>query len=177
MDSKIQFVNALEELLYKKTLDEISVSELVNRTNISRRTFYRHFTDKYDLASWYFEQFYEATFGQIVKGATWEEALLKYLDIYEEKKMVLLHAYDSQDINGLRNYDIMLTVKTYETYLENKGVDIKDEKIRFAIDIASIGGTDMIIEWLKNGMKMKKEKLVELLKRTLPNDILIMVEQ
>lgn len=176
MDSKKRFADALEQLLCKKALDEIAVSEIVTLTDLSRRTFYRHFTDKYDLVSWYFEQFYKATFGLIIEGATWEEALIKYLTIYEEKKMVLLHAYESHDINGLRNYDITLTVKTYEKYLEKKGVDIQAEHIRFAIDIASRGGTDMIIEWLKGGMKMDKKKLVELLKRTLPNDILCMVE-
>jgi hypothetical protein len=48
--------------------------------------------------------------------------------------------------------------------------------MRFAIDIAARGGTDMVIEWLLNGMKMEKSKLVCLLKQTLPNDILIYID-
>lgn len=44
--------------------------------------------------------------------------------------------------------------------------------MHFAIDIASRGGTDMVIEWLLGGMKMEKQKLVSLLQQTLPKDIL-----
>lgn len=172
MDSKKMLANSLEKLLIKKNLDDIQVSEIVAGTSLSRKTFYRHFKDKYDLVSWYFAQFYEATFGRIVDGLMWEEALLLYLNIYEEKYSVLKNAYASHDINGLRGYDIAVTRKTYEKYLTMKGADINSEIIRFAIDIASRGGTDMVIEWMLSGMKMEKSKLILLLKETLPKDIL-----
>ncbi|CVK18907.1 TetR/AcrR family transcriptional regulator C-terminal domain-containing protein [Sporomusa sphaeroides] len=172
MNSKQILADSLEKLLMKKNLDNIQVSEIVAGTSLSRKTFYRHFKDKYDLANWYFAQFYEVTFGCITEGLTWEDALLCYLNICQEKYCVLKNAYASRDINGLRGYDIAATKKTYEKYLMIKGADINTETMRFAIDIAARGGTDMVIEWLLNGMKMEKSKLVCLLKQTLPNDIL-----
>lgn len=176
MNTKKILAESLEKLLMKKNLDDIQVSEIVAGTSLSRKTFYRHFKDKYDLASWYFAQFYEASFGRITDDLTWEEALLRHLDIYEEKYCVLKNAYASRDINGLRNYDIAITRKTYEKYLTLKGSDINSETMRFAIDIASSGGTDMVIEWLLSAMKMEKNKLVLLLKQTLPKDILKYIE-
>ncbi|SDY44630.1 TetR/AcrR family transcriptional regulator C-terminal domain-containing protein [Tindallia californiensis] len=172
MNTKQAFAKSLEELLTKKNLDDIQVSEIVLGTSLSRKTFYRHFRDKYDLSSWYFFQFFEESFGRITDNFTWEEALLRYLEIYQEKYNVLKNAYASRDINGLRDYDIQVTRKTYEKYLTFKGVDITSETMQFTIDIASRGGTDMVIEWLHSGMKMDKKKLVALLKRTLPTDIL-----
>lgn len=172
MNSKSMLAESLEKLLMKKNLDDIQVSEIVAGTSLSRKTFYRHFKDKYDLANWYFAQFYEASFGRITAGLTWEKAFLSYLEVYQEKYSVLKNAYASRDINGLRGYDIAVTKKTYEKYLTLKGVDINSEIMRFAIDIASRGGTDMVIEWLLSGMIMEKNKLVCLLKLTLPNDIL-----
>lgn len=171
MNTKILFAESLEKLLMKKNLDDIQVSEIVLGTSLSRKTFYRHFSDKYDLSSWYFSQFFEDSFGRITDNLTWEEALLRYLDIYQDKYNILKNAYASRDINGLRNYNIQVTRRTYEKYLVSKGVDITTETIQFAIDIAARGGTDMVIEWLLSGMKMDKKKLVELLKRTLPTDI------
>lgn len=172
MNTKKIFVASLEKLLIKKNLDDIQVIEIVSGTSLSRKTFYRHFRDKYDLSSWYFSQFFEDSFGRITDNLTWEEALLRYLDIYQEKYSILKNAYASRDINGLRDYDIQVTKKTYEKYLTYKGVDITSEIMQFAIDIASRGGTDMVIEWLFSGMKMEKKKLVQLIKRTLPTDIL-----
>ncbi|WP_312433255.1 TetR/AcrR family transcriptional regulator C-terminal domain-containing protein [Lacrimispora sp.] len=172
MKSKERFADSLERLLMKKNLDDIMVSEIVADSSLSRKTFYRHFQDKYDLANWYFAQFFESSFGRITDGADWEETLLGYLDIYEEKACILKNAYASHDINGLRSYDISVTRKTYEKYLYLKGADITLPQMRFAIDIASRGGTEMIIEWLLTGMKLDKTQLVFLLKQTLPNDIL-----
>lgn len=176
MTSKMLLAESLEKLLLKKNLDDIQVSEIVAGTTLSRKTFYRHFKDKYDLANWYFAQFYDVSFGRITEGLTWAEALLCYLEIYQEKSSVLKNAYASRDINGLRSYDIAITRQTYEKYLILKGADIHSETMRFAIEIASRGGTDMVIEWLLGGMKMEKSKLVLLLKQTLPKDILNYIE-
>ena len=110
MKAKQMLSESLEKLLMRKNLDDIQVSEIAAGAALSRRTFYRHFKDKYELASWYFSQFYEASFGRIAEGLTWEEALLCYLDMYQNKYRVLKNAYASRDINGLRNYDIAVTV-------------------------------------------------------------------
>ncbi|RGZ01774.1 TetR/AcrR family transcriptional regulator C-terminal domain-containing protein [Clostridium sp. AM58-1XD] len=174
--AKRKFAQALEELLKGKNLDDIQVSEIVLKAGLSRRTFYRHFQDKYDLASWFFSQFFEGSFGQITEGADWETAFLKYLAICEQKAAVLRNAYSSRDVNGLRNYDIDVTRKTYETYLIAKGADIRSKEMKFAIEIAARGGTDMVIRWLICGMKEEKEVLADLIKRTLPREVLAYLE-
>ncbi|WP_350343139.1 TetR/AcrR family transcriptional regulator C-terminal domain-containing protein [Proteinivorax tanatarense] len=172
MNTKNRLAKSLEKLLQKKNLDDIRVSEIVADSSLSRKTFYRHFKDKYALASWYFIQIYSKSFDRITEDLSWEEALLRYLDIYQGKSIILQNAYKSRDINGLRNYDIAVTKKTYQKYLKSKGADINDDTMKFAIEIACRGGTDMISQWLVNGMKIDKEQLVQLIKQTLPNDIL-----
>lgn len=65
-----------------------------------------------------------------------------------------------------------MTEKMYGSYLLRKGVDIQTKEMQFAIKIAASGGTDMIIDWLVTGMKEEKSVIVNLIKRTLPSDIL-----
>ena len=65
---------AMEYLLSRKKLDDIPVSEIAKMAGVSRRTFYRHFCDKYELVNWYYDEFYEESFGSIVLGAGLEEA-------------------------------------------------------------------------------------------------------
>lgn len=172
MNSRQKLADSLELLLTKRNLDDIQVSEIAAGANVSRKTFYRQFRDKYDLANWYFAQFYKDSFGRIMEGMTWEEALLLCLDVYQEKSAVLKNAYASRDINGLRSFDMHITRRTYEKYLTDRGADITTEEMCFAVEIAARGGTDMVIDWLLGGMKMEKDRLVQLLKRTLPRDIL-----
>ena len=47
--AKQYIIEAYLQLLARKTLDEISVTEIVKRAGISRSTFYLHFEDKFDL--------------------------------------------------------------------------------------------------------------------------------
>lgn len=172
LNTKLKFANALESLLKRKNMDEIQVNEIINLTGISRKTFYRHFTDKYDLAEWYFKQFFDNSFGMIIQGEDWDSAMINYLDFCASKSDVLCHAYSSNDVNGLRECDISITQKTYEKYLQEQGACISEPEMQFAIEIAARGGTDMVIKWLLDGMKEDKKQLMKLIKKTLPTDIL-----
>lgn len=172
ISTKQKIIYALEELMNHRDLDEIYVSDIIRLANISRKTFYRHYQDKYDLVNSYFSEFYYSTFERITLGDKWEDALQAFLSICEDKSVVLIHAYSSKDANCLRKYDIEITEKTYRKYLELKDVDTCSEEMNFAIKIASSGGTDMVIEWLLSGMKKEKHDMVRLIKRTLPQDIL-----
>lgn len=45
--------NALITLLYKKKIDLITITELCDKAQVSRRTFYRHFKKKNDVVDYY----------------------------------------------------------------------------------------------------------------------------
>ncbi len=171
--AKMQILQSLEELLRKKSLEDISVSDLAEKSGVARKTFYRHFQDKYDALNFYFYMFYQESFEMINEGESWEDALFKYLSVCEEKADVLIHAYAGSDCAGagLQNYDIDMTEKTYQRYLLAKGVNIETQEMKFAIRIAACGGASMIIEWIKSGMQEDKKILVGLIKRTLPIDV------
>lgn len=172
MSSKEKFAIVIETLLKKEPLDEIRVSEIVKESGLSRKTFYRHFCDKYDLMNWYFDQFYQESFGSIMVGSSWEEAMIRCLEIYENKQKILRNAYSSKDINGLRNHDINVTKKIYETFLIKMGANILKDDMQFYIEIAARGGTDMVIEWILQDNRPTKEGLARLLKQSLPVEIL-----
>ena len=46
---------ALKELLLEKNLAHISVSDICERCDMNRKSFYYHFRDKYDLVNWIFD--------------------------------------------------------------------------------------------------------------------------
>ena len=53
-DIRKKLSEAMEYLLSRKNLDDIPVSEIAKMAGVSRRTFYRHFCDKYELVNWYY---------------------------------------------------------------------------------------------------------------------------
>ncbi|MDU7707412.1 MAG: TetR family transcriptional regulator, partial [Clostridium sp.] len=46
--TKQKFVTAMTELMGAKPLDKITVKEIVEKSGMTRQTFYRCFLDKYD---------------------------------------------------------------------------------------------------------------------------------
>ena len=56
IDSRNRFANTLKELAAKKTLEKITTEEIVKAAGVSRQTFYKFFSDKYDLAFWCYQR-------------------------------------------------------------------------------------------------------------------------
>lgn len=83
--AKMKILYALEKLLWERSVDEINVSNIVREAGIARKTFYRHYQDRYDLVDRYFEEHFQNTFEKIIFGESWEEALMMSLTIREEK--------------------------------------------------------------------------------------------
>ncbi len=169
--SRMKILQTLEDLLQRKSLEDISVSEIVARSGVARKTFYRHFRDKFDALNFYFYLFYQESFEKMNQGERWEDALYEYLSVCEAKADVLIHAYAGSEYGGLQKYDIDITEKTYRKYLMANGVDVETREMKFAIRMAASGGTSMIIEWIQSGRKVEKATMVSLIKRTLPMDV------
>ena len=54
--TKRQILTALAELLQTKRLDDITVTELVEKCGISRQAFYYHFSDLYGVVDYAIQQ-------------------------------------------------------------------------------------------------------------------------
>jgi len=55
-NTKRMLVDTFLELLQKKSLSKITVSEIVNTCQVNRKTFYYHFVDIYDLLEWHLNE-------------------------------------------------------------------------------------------------------------------------
>lgn len=52
--TKNALADALKGLMMEKNFEKISVSDICDRCNMNRKSFYYHFKDKYDLLNWIF---------------------------------------------------------------------------------------------------------------------------
>ena len=53
--TKKAIANAFKELLKEMPYSKITVAEICHRSGLSRKSFYYHFMDKYDLVNWIFD--------------------------------------------------------------------------------------------------------------------------
>lgn len=53
--TKEAIANTMKQLMEETPFDHITTADIINRCGISRKTFYYHFQDKYDLVNWIFQ--------------------------------------------------------------------------------------------------------------------------
>ena len=116
---------SFRELAQSKTVDAITVGEIVQNCGYSTATFYRQFRDKYDLIAWEHAQRVSGIMARIGSdGYTWKKTLLDGARMFEREKAYLANllrhtsGHDSFvrykteiNYNALRNYILKISGK------------------------------------------------------------------
>ncbi len=93
--TKLQLADALKDLTNTIPFRKISVSHIADHADMSRKSFYYHFKDKYDLVSFIFDSEFAEYRVRNGRG-TWLEQLCRYLYEHREFYRVVLR-YEGQN--------------------------------------------------------------------------------
>lgn len=66
---------AIEKLVREKPVEKITVQEILDEAEVSRRTFYKYFSDKYDLANSLYESYVSHHIRVHYNGHNWADVL------------------------------------------------------------------------------------------------------
>ena len=88
--TKRAMATALKELMETTPFEKINVAQIADRCGMSRKSFYYHFKDKYDLINWIFD---EET-GELVKDLNWEDT---YSGRMEQMERICDYFYENRD--------------------------------------------------------------------------------
>lgn len=159
------------ELLNEKPYNKITVRDIVERSHISRNTFYYHFLDIQDLLERIITEIVDSFFKSPQKYGTIKDCLLSITNFMLKQKKVNLNIYHFADkdmlIRGLdsicmhvsRDYFKMSTEAIKAQGNGNFSLSHEQETamIRFIHSIF-LGST---IDWLNSNMELDMEKLIE----------------
>ena len=73
--------NVFIEMLDERPFDEITVTDLVTRCEINRKTFYYYYQDLYAVLTEIFESELETVLGGVKEHVTWEEGIAQAMQI------------------------------------------------------------------------------------------------
>ena len=159
--SKVRIAEALFEKLAVYELDEISVSEVVAKAGVSRNTYYRHFSTKRSVLTFYIEELLrEYLQGVEERGISDVEGILNYYFSFwgDRKEHVIL-------LRRRQLLDLALDVQRKKflealphSYLPWHGVSGVDETL---VDLLFVGGMwNILLHWLDRGMDPKASEVV-----------------
>ncbi len=181
LNTKKALAEALKAAMQKKPFQKISVSELVQATNMNRKTFYYHFEDIYALLKWMLEE--EAI--DVIKHfdllVDYEEAITFVMDYVEKNDHIINCAYDSIGRDELKRFfcndfhDIVVSI--IETVEHSMGKNLCAEYKEFLTQfyMEALGG--MLVDWVKNRDKKDRKKIIEYTSNTIRYSLIGILER
>ena len=175
--TKKKIASSLMNLVEKKPIDKITITDITVNCDISRQVFYRYFLDKKDLINW----IYEEDCGSVIY--TGEERFsvkswLKYIiDILAEKKNFYMHAIKDDSSETFEKLILNKTRFYLKKIIKHKTKVELTKQLEFLVEMTARALIDMIILEIESEMPVKKEILLDWLMNGMSREIADLIEE
>ena len=175
LHTKSKLADSLKKFMTKKSLNKITVTEIIKDCNVNRKTFYYHFENIYDLLKWILE--IEAI--EIVKNfdfmVDYEEAILFVIDYVEKNSQILACAYDAMGREEMKRFFyndfIMVIQNIVEASEKELEINISSSFKQFICDFYAEALAGTLINLFKEKANKNKEQIIHYLLITLRTTI------
>ena len=147
--------NVFIEMLDERPFDEITVTDLVTRCEINRKTFYYYYQDLYAVLTEIFESELETVLGGVKEHVTWEEGIAQAMQIALRHKRAVYHVYHSMQRESLEKYLYNVAGEVMRRYVErqNEGIHASQGDKDIIAQFYQSALTEMVFNWIGQGMK------------------------
>lgn len=154
--------SSLKKLLRERSLDHITVKDLVEDCEVNRQTFYYHFQDLYDLLRWVFEEEAKQVVADQKDAETWREGYLRAFQYARENRGMVLHVYRS---NAREHLDRCLNSMVHDMLLgvvkeSTAGLAVTEEDKEFLANFYRYAFVGLIMDWIAHDMRREPEEIV-----------------
>ena len=150
--TKNEIMNTLGVLLQTKRLDDITVTELVERCNISRQAFYYHFSDLYGVVEYGIQQFLEQM--ETPSPDQWRDALERTLTLLRENRTLVLNVYRAYERSYVEHDLRRWTVPLVEARVRiaARRLAVTEDQIGFMSEVLTQALASIVLSWVERGM-------------------------
>lgn len=162
-NTKTMLVNALKELLEDTPLENISITDVVNKCGVNRKTFYYHFKDIHSLVKWMLDQEVLGIIRHIDYEADPADAIAIIIDFVADNRYLANCVYDSLGRELMRQFfyndsiDMVSNVVRYR--IDESMLDVSESAIRFISRAMAEDFVGILINWMKGDLKLTKYQL------------------
>ena len=154
---------SLKNLLLKKPLNKITVSDITDDCGINRMTFYYHFKDIYDLVEWSCLEDAKRALEENKTYETWQEGFLRIFEAVRENKPFILNVYRCVHREQVERYLGPLVDSLLLGVLEEEavGLVVREEDKEFIARVYSYIFLGILFDWIKDDMRSDPKEITE----------------
>ncbi len=161
--TKIWIADKMKNLMKRKSIDKIRITEICSEAEIERSTFYYHFKDKYDLVAWvFFHDAFETDVISIESAAASMNKMRNDFIFYKR-------AYEDNSQNPLWQYMLEYFVERYASEAKRIAeLESLDTQTMYSIRLYCYGAVGMTREWLLADNITPAETVVKMMFNSMP---------
>ena len=163
--AKRKICSALKHLMTQKSLNKITVAEIMQSCGMARQHFYYHFEDIYDAVHWMFDQEAVALLREHEGVMLWQDGLLQLFQYLQENRAVCLCALHSLSREHLKRFfetDVHAIIK--DTILQIAAelhYQASDRELALLTEVYVGALVSMMEDWLLGEIQESPEELIQ----------------
>ena len=165
--SKEKIVNALLTIMQQYDYKEITITQITQEAELSRRTFYRLFTDKEAVLSHLLEKLFIecSSFLNSLSLNNYWDIVQGYFDFWESHKDLLLLFKKNNLLSYIFEEAYRYSFHIFETIRSQTIVDTYAFPLPYMLAYSVGGMHSMLLKWIENDMPIPSTILIQELKQ------------
>ncbi len=164
---------SLKNLLLKKPLTKITVSDIAEDCGINRMTFYYHFRDVYDLVEWSCLEDARQALEEKKTYDTWQQGFLQIFEAVLKNKPFIMNVYHCVHREKVELYLAPLVDNLLLGVIDKEAekVSIREDDKQFIAKVYSYIFIGIMLDWIRDDMRENPEEIVERLAKLIKGSI------
>lgn len=161
---KCIIATALLELCETKSLEALTVKQILEKSGVSRQTFYNHFIDKNDLIQYVYKEKIIPDFHDNNMNINFYDSLVIAFENIKKYHHFMKQACLMEGQNCLKDY-IFNHCKEFDLkwHQELYGDEPMPESLRFATEYHATASSSMTLSWILSDMPVSCEEIAKMI--------------
>ncbi len=160
--TKRALATALKELMEEMPFSKISVTDICQKCEMNRKSFYYHFRDKYDLVNWIYDMEFIAVINKKEYKSS-QEFLTDLCDYFYVNRTFYRKAFGMEGQNSFCDHFKEMMSPLIAERLEMKEPSLDEEEMEFRTDFFTEAVVGAIQRWIMDRNCVTSEKFIRLL--------------
>jgi len=171
MNAKEMIINSTFDLIKRKSIEKVTVNDILSASGIARSTFYRYFKDKYDVMNWCYKSYVDKLIYQF-DGHNWDIKLRQTFEFVNNNGEYFERISRYEGPNSFWSFIHEYTFEFYkDVYQRNTKRKYLTADDRVMLEYTCGGAIGILKYWISNGRAESTEVISQLLYNCLPEQV------
>ena len=169
MNARRMLLDAFYELIQEHDFDDITVQMIIDRAQLSRGTFYRHYEDKYDLMNSFYRDNVESLLARVGKDADIREVIESILVHIEQNVKYYRKAVKTEGMDSFLDFLKEYSIEFYSVhYPQPQGADELAPEVYFEVEMLCGGHVAVLKSWIERNCPIPASTLARIAAEFIP---------